>query len=163
MYRAYRWQMIGMVVFFLGMAVFVTVSAAGAVKGGPPLWFAALWIAGVLVVSYLTLFRFCYRLELDDGVVHWFTPLRSGWVSVAEVRGARPMFNYASRWSNFVEMIDLADQRPLLIPVFNRLGKQRYGRAFDPYEYANRDDLVWFLYQLEKLTPNAPMRLERQR
>jgi hypothetical protein len=159
MYRFYRFQMLAMVTFFVGIGAFLSVAEVRGDHGVPPLWWAIPWLVGAVVVGYLTLFRFCYRLELADNVVHWFTPLRSGWVSVAEVRGSRPAFNFSSDYYTFVEVIDLADQRPLLVPVFNRLGRQRFGRSFDPYEYANRDDVVWFLYQLEKLTPNAPMRM----
>ncbi|HEX4017428.1 MAG TPA: hypothetical protein VHX15_11890 [Frankiaceae bacterium] len=160
MFRYYRFQILGMFALFAVIGVVLVAAAAGGAISLHPLWFVVSWLVGVVVLGYFALLRFCYRLELADGVVHWYAPLRSGWVSVAEVRGARPLFNHSSRWSSFVEVIDLADHRPLLVLVFNRLGRQRYGQSYDPYEYANRDDVAWFLYQLEKLTPDAPMRME---
>jgi hypothetical protein len=159
MYRFYRVQLLAVFTLFAAAGIGLAVAEATGAKHLPPVWLVLLWVAAVGWNGYWFLLRFCWRLELADGVVHWFTPLRSGWVSVAEVRGSRPAFNFSSDYYTFVEVIDLADQRPLLVPVFNRLGRRRLARSFDPYEYANRDDVTWFLYQLEKLTPNAPMRM----
>jgi hypothetical protein len=153
MYRSYRVQLLAMFTIFVAFGIGLAVTEAAGARHMPPVWFVLLWLAALAWNGYWFLFRLCYRLELADGVVHWFTPLRSGWVSVAEVRGARPAFNLSSRWFNFVEVIDLANHRPLLVMVINA---PQFGRS----RVDDRHDLAWFLYQLEKLTPDAPMRLE---
>ncbi len=152
MYRLYRFQILATFLILVAAGIGLTAAEATGAKHMPPVWFVLLWIAALGWNGYWFLLRLCWRLDLADGVVHWFTPLRSGWVSVAEVRGARPAFNLSSSRFNFVEAIDLANRRPLLVLVVNA--------PFGRNRVEDRNDLAWFLYELEKLRPDAPMRLE---
>jgi hypothetical protein len=152
----YRPGAIVLYVRFLAMAVALLVATANGAKQIPTMWFLGPWLVWGCVSGYLLLFRFCYRLELADGALHWFAPVRSGWLPVTEIRGARPAFEwmYRSRLKyldrstrydrnfEFAEAIDRAAGKPLLVLV------TRW----------NSNRLAYFLDDVQKYVPDAPMR-----
>jgi hypothetical protein len=52
---------------------------------GPPVWFIAVWYFALVWNGYWFLFRLCYRIELDGGVLRWFTPLRHGAIALSDL------------------------------------------------------------------------------
>lgn len=140
----YRFQVRAIfAIFILAGVGFLVADIVGAKSPVPPA-FLLLWIAAGCWCGYWFLLRICYRIDVADGVLHWATPLRSGRIPVSEVRGARPMFRRITVNNlSWIEGIDLARGRPLLI----------YGTSY------NRDDAVSFLNALQRLVPDAPVRM----
>ena len=152
----YRVFMFGICGAVAAICVGFSIAKALGVVAGFPLLLLGWWWLSLCWFSYWLLFRTCHRIDFADGAVHWSTPLRSGWLPVTEIRGARPAFEWMYRrrlanldWSTwydrkfmFIEAIDRAVGRPLLVLVDRR----------------TTNELAFFLDKLQQYVPDAPMR-----
>jgi hypothetical protein len=89
LYRLYRLQVLVTFAIF-GATAPVALSASPGDRDGPPLLFALAWIAVLCWNAYWFLLRLCYRLDLEDGILRWWAPLRSGHAPLTGLRALRP-------------------------------------------------------------------------
>jgi hypothetical protein len=82
--RWYRLQVMG--TFGVAVAVGIVVLAAGPSSAS----FAVLLAVAVCWNAYWFLLRIVYQLEVADGVLRWWAPLRTGHVPIGEVVAIRP-------------------------------------------------------------------------
>ena len=82
--RWYRLQVMG--TLGVAAAVGIVVLAAGPSSTS----FAVLWAVAVCWNAYWFLLRNVYQLEVADGALRWWAPLRSGRVPIGEVVAIRP-------------------------------------------------------------------------
>jgi hypothetical protein len=93
MFGFWRFQIIAVsVVFWLVAIAMLAADAAGA-KGAPPWPFAIFWSAACAWATLNFLLRVAYELRLENGVLTWQAPLRSGEVPLSEIRELRPMIS----------------------------------------------------------------------
>jgi hypothetical protein len=109
MWRLYRAQVL------LTHAVFGVVALVMAVRvavepRATDLGFALLWTAILIWNGYWFLARLCYRLELGDGGLYWYTPLRHGHIPLSELRTLTP-FRLAAQ----IHVISSTTGRPVLV------------------------------------------------
>lgn len=90
MYRLYRAQVLVMFAIFGAAVPFVAAASLGD-RDGPPLLFILAGIAAVGWNAYWFLLRLCHRLDLEEGMLRWWTPLRSGQAPLADLRASRPV------------------------------------------------------------------------
>jgi hypothetical protein len=109
MYRLYRLQIIGTLGALSLMALFlIYTSSTGST--GPGWVFTAVWTAGLVYAGGVFLWRVVYELRLEDGVLTWKTPLRSGSVPVSAIIELRPL-----RSARNGELIRLAGGPKLIV------------------------------------------------
>jgi hypothetical protein len=103
MYRLYRAQLV-LTFAILVASVPLLVTASLGDRDRPSLLFVLAWIAALCWNAYWFLLRLCYRLDLEEGILRWWAPLRSGHAPLAGLRALRPM-----RLSPNVALFDFAD------------------------------------------------------
>jgi hypothetical protein len=59
-------------------------------QDGPSIVFAFLWLVAAVWAGYWWLFRVSYRLELEDGQLRWFAPLRHGELPLSDLVSVEP-------------------------------------------------------------------------
>jgi hypothetical protein len=91
-YRMPRWYRIQILVVFPVLAAFAIPLVIGTVRSscGFPLAFALIWLAALGWNAYWFLFRLCYRIDLHQNALHWWTPLRHGQLALSSLRAVRP-------------------------------------------------------------------------
>jgi hypothetical protein len=85
-YRIYRLYRVQMLVSFAIFGATVPLVVAVGDRDGPTLLFLLVWIAVLGWNAYWFLLRLCYRLDLQDGILHWRAPLRSGHAPLVGLR-----------------------------------------------------------------------------
>lgn len=155
MYRLYRAQVLVMFAIF-GAAVPFVVAASLGDRDGPPLLFVLAGIAAVGWNAYWFLLRLCHRLDLEDGVLRWWAPLRSGHAPLADLRALRPV-----RLTPNVAVFDFVDGPRVLVLV---------GRGFAAFaarvqaaapQAAVRDELVYPTYRMAPWVQRISFRRRR--
>jgi hypothetical protein len=108
-YRYYSFYRVGAIVSFVGsvLVTFLIVSWPG-VEG----WFILVGISFFAWNAYMFLLRMSYEIEVDQGILFWKAPIRSGTVQLADVRAVR-----RSRLSWNVGVIQLSSGRPISVLV----------------------------------------------
>ena len=78
---------------FVAILIVATAAIGAAIvdHNGPPLGFGVFFLLAAGWNAYWWLLRIAYRLELRDGELRYFTPLRRGSRPVAEVTQLRPV------------------------------------------------------------------------
>jgi hypothetical protein len=89
MYRLYRAQVLVSFAIF-GATVPLVIAASLGDRDGPTLLFVLAWIAVLCWNAYWFLLRLCYRVDLQDGILRWRAPLRSGNAPLVGLRALRP-------------------------------------------------------------------------
>ena len=104
------------------VAVSTLTSIAAAGFPWPPVAFLGVWLAIFAWSGYWLLFRLCYRLELDDHLLRWYTPLRQGDLPLSDLREIAP-----SRVGSKLQV--LRTSRGESIPVALRKGFATFASA----------------------------------
>jgi hypothetical protein len=94
------------------VAVPLVIAASLRDRNGPPLLFLVAWIAALGWNAYWFLLRFCYRLDLEEGMLRWWAPPRSGDAPLAGLQALRP-----SRLSPNVAVFDFVEGPRVLVLV----------------------------------------------
>jgi len=97
--------------FILGMfGVFAVAMVFSLLTGGgPPAWFAVIWLAVLAWNAYWFLWRLATDLWLEGNTLHWKAPLGSGSVDVSEIEEVRP-----HRMAGNIEVIRVREGRPIM-------------------------------------------------
>jgi hypothetical protein len=132
MYALWRAQILAMFAVFVVAAVFMV--AAIAAGSGPPVWFAAFWLAALVWNGYWFLFRVAYQLDLTEHEICWRTPLRSGSIALTDLVELRP-----HRFGSSIEVIQLASGTKVLVMV--------------------RKGFVDFMMEIQRLAPQVHARV----
>lgn len=119
--RIQRFVMPVSFLLFAGVAVWLVVQVVQG--GGPPWWFALLWVAALGWNAYFWLFRVCTVVRVDAGRLTWRAALQRGDVPVTDVTRIRP----SRMGQRQMAVLELRDRRPLLVPV--RYGFERLSTA----------------------------------
>jgi hypothetical protein len=110
MYALWRAQILAMFAVFVVAGVLMVVAIAAG--SGPPVWFAAFWLAALVWNSYWFLFRIAYQLDLTERELYWRTPFRNGSIALTDLVELRP-----HRFGSSIEVIQLADGAKILVMV----------------------------------------------
>jgi hypothetical protein len=105
--------------------------------------FSVVWFGALLLAGYWSLLRVCFRIVVKDGAVHWYAPARSGWVSLAEINGARAVL---------VNSSDGIGSSPLYLEFIHRSSGKPIVFAVTKW---NHDRAVDFLFDLHDLLPGS--------
>lgn len=71
---------------------------------------AVLWLAIAAWNAYWFLLRFAHAVDVEDGVLRWRAPLRSGTVDMADLRRVRPSWIFSN-----IEVMETAGGAPVLV------------------------------------------------
>ncbi len=77
-----------------------------------------LWLAIAGWNAYWFLMRFAYAVEVEDGVLRWRAPLRSGTVPVAGLRRLRPSWLFSN-----IEVLEIEGGPALLVWAVRGFGR----------------------------------------
>jgi hypothetical protein len=96
---------------------------------------------------YWFLLRFAYAVDLEDDVLRWRAPLRSGTLPIATLRRVR-----SSRIFSNVQIMEIGDGAPILVWAVKGVGQ-----LMDALE-AQRPGLDFHLSLQERLAERMPVR-----
>jgi hypothetical protein len=115
MYRLYRVQMLVSFAIFGATVPLVVVVGD---RDGRTLLFLLVWIAVLGWNAYWFLLRLCYRLDLQDGILRWRAPLRSGHAPLVGLRALRP-----GRLSPTIAVFEFVDGPRVLVLAMRGLAE----------------------------------------
>lgn len=95
---------------FVLAAVYLVVQVSRG--NGPPIWFAALWIAVLVWNGYWLMWRTCVEVRVDQGTLSWRTPLTHSNSPSARITRVRK-----SRMSRQLAVIEIDAGDSLIVSV----------------------------------------------